>query len=188
MIIFIQLIATMKKVILLSIGILLSSVSWSQSFQGVLHYEQEIGGLKSPVSIVVGAGKAIIERKESVSIQYTSSVAGTLDVRVDGGPAVEVALPELDAASQMKFGSASKTIGGFACRSVSQNLNGGSTLEGWFTESISVDWNRLIRAVQGQEWGQISGPGAMVEWEVKGSKGDVLLRGKLTRLESDGLR
>jgi len=158
----------------------------AQSFIGVLRYEQEIGGLKAPVSIVIKAGKAIIERKESVAIQYISSVAGTLDVRVDGGPAVELPLPELDAATQMKFGSVSKTIGGFACRSVSQHLNGGSTLEGWFTEAVSVDWNRLIRAVQGQEWGQIPGSGAMVEWEVRGAKGDVLLRGKLTRLESDG--
>ena len=178
----------MKSMFLLALGLLLWLPTWAQSYRGTLLYEQVIGGVPTPVSITVEEGKVIIERKEAVSLQYISSQAGTLDVRVDGGPAVEVPLPELDPATNMKFGTSVKTVGGFACRSVTQTLNGGLTLEGWATESISAPWNRLIRSVQGQEWGQTSGFGAMVEWEVKGAKGDEILRGRLVTSEPSGSR
>lgn len=178
----------MKSMLLLAIGLFLCSPSWAQSFRGTLLYEQVIGGVATPVYITVEEGKVVIERKEAVALQYISSESGTLDVRVDGGPAVEVPLPELDAATEMKYGTAVKTVGGFPCRSVIQILGGGAKLEGWVTESISAPWNRLIRSVQGQEWGQTSGFGAMVEWEVKGAKGDVILSGRLVKSEPSGAR
>jgi hypothetical protein len=178
----------MKYALLLIFGVFLYSSSWAQSYRGTLLYEQAIGGVTTPVSITVEDDKVVIERKEAVALQYISSNAGTLDVRVDGGPAVEVPLPELDAATQMKFGAVAKTVGGYACKSVSQTLNGGMTLEGWATESISAPWNRLIRSVQGQEWGQTIGFGAMVEWEVKGAKGDVILRCRLVKSDPWGTR
>lgn len=163
------------------IGVLMFSASGAQSYRGTLLYEQVIGGVTTPVSITVEENRVVIERREAVALQYISSNTGTLDVRVDGGPAVEVPLPELDAASEMKYGTAIKSVGGFACKSVIQTLNGGMILEGWATESISAPWNRLIRSVQGQEWGQTSGFGAMVEWVVKGAKGDVILSGRLMK-------
>lgn len=178
----------MKSIILLLLGLFLWTATWAQSYRGTLLYEQEMVGVKTPVTITVEENKVTIERKEAVTIQYISGIAGTLDVRVDGGPAVEVPLPELDLATQMKYGTEVKIVGGFACRSVSQGLNGGATLEGWATESIPAPWNRLIRSVQGQEWGQTSGFGAMVEWEVKGAKGDLILRGRLVKSEPSGSR
>jgi hypothetical protein len=178
----------MKNVILLMHLLGLTSGLFAQTYQGTLSYEQEIGGVKTPVSIVVEGGKAKIERMEAVKLTYTSHIEGTLEVRVDDGPAVDLPLPELDPATGIKFGKETKILNGYECRSVYQILNGGSTLEGWFTGSIQTDWNRLIRAVQGQEWGQTPGFGVMVEWEVKGIKGDVILKGRLLKDERKAAR